>query len=122
MNRLINTLNLFTLALLLSISSAKAESRDNLIKQANEFSALVNAKEYTKVAFKLNPMIVITMGGISQATDAIKQGFSALDSGSNSFKGLTFREPNQIISIENDLVAIIPSETVFKVRKKIRKA
>lgn len=116
MNKYIQLLNIFIFALFLSANTAHASAKDNLITQANEFAALVNAKEYTKVAFKLNPMIVITMGGISQATDAIKNGFKALNSGSNRFKGLSFNAPDPIISIEDDLVAIIPSETVFKLR------
>lgn len=116
MNKTIQLLNVLMLTLLLCVNTAHASAKENLITQANEFAELVNAREYTKVAFKLNPMIVITMGGISQASDAIKHGFKALDSGSNSFKGLSFKTPDPIINIEDDLVAIIPSETLFKLR------
>lgn len=117
MNRFFTFFIFLTFIQCLLLSTANANAKENLIKQANEFAELVNSKEYTKVAFKINPMIVITMGGISQATDAIKQGFAALDSGSNAFKGFHFKEPDPILSIQKDLVAIVPAETLFKVRE-----
>ena len=102
-------------------TTTAATATQNLIKQADEFADLINNKEYTKVAFKINPLIVITMGGISQATDAITYGFKSLDSGHNSFKGIKFNEPDPIVTIQNDLVAIVPTETLIQVKQDLYK-
>ncbi len=58
----------------------------------------------------MHPLIVISMGGISQTTNAIKDSFSSLDSGDNAFKGLTFKTPDPIVLIRNDLVTIVNYE------------
>lgn len=118
MNYIFRVFSFFTLLLFLSMSSANdATPRNNLITQSEELAKLINNKQYTKVAFKINPLIVITMGGISQATDAIKHGFDSLDSGGNQFKGISFRQPNPIVTIDENLVAIVPSETLVLVQK-----
>ena len=118
MKNIFKICHVVTLILLVSISNAhSATPTENLIKQADEFAALINNKEYTKVAFKINPLIVITMGGISQATDAITYGFKALDSGQKSFKGISFKSPDPIVTINNDLAAIVPSESLIVVQK-----
>ncbi len=64
----------------------------------------------------MHPLIVISMGGISQTTNAIKDSFSSLDSGDNAFKGLTFKTPDPIVKIREDLVAIVNSESKIQVK------
>jgi len=106
------------LILCLAVSPAySSTATENLKIQADELASLINNKKYTKVAFKINPLIVITMGGISQATDAIKYGFDALDSGGKKFKGIRFKQPDPIVTIDENLVAIVPSETLVLVQK-----
>jgi len=118
MNSIFKVFGLLILLLFLNVSSANdKEAQNNLITQANELATLINNKQYTKVAFKINPLIVITMGGISQATDAIKHGFDTLNSGGNTFKGISFKQPDPIVTIDNNLVAIVPSETLVLVQK-----
>lgn len=118
MNSIFKVFSCVALLLFLSASSVHgATPQSNLVQQADELATLINNKEYTKVAFKINPLIVITMGGISQATDAITHGFNSLDSGGNQFKGISFKQPDPIVIIDDNLVAIVPSETLVLVQK-----
>ena len=117
-SRLFITFSIYTVTLLLSFNPAhSATPAENLIEQADAFASLVNEKKYKEVAFKMHPLIVISMGGISQTTQAITESFSALDSGDNDFKGIKFKTPEPMVKIRDDLVAIVNYESKIKVKE-----
>jgi hypothetical protein len=76
----------------------------------------VNDKKYREVAFKMHPLIMISMGGISQTKNAIKNSFSSLDSCDKACKCLTFKTPDPMVKIREDWVLIINSESKIQVK------
>jgi len=108
------------ITILFSFSSAySSNAKENLITQADNFAGLINQKKYKDAVFKMHPIIVIRMGGFKATANAIKESFSTLDSGHNTFKGMTFNSPDAIVKMHDGLAAIVRYHNKIEIKKEL---
>lgn len=95
--------------------SAQAKDYPKLKLQANELVEASNRKDFNTVVSLTYPKLVEMVGGREKILDSINQGMKEAEAQNVKILSFTLGEPGEVISVERQLLAIIPSTMKLKV-------
>ena len=96
-------------------SVSQQKDYPNLKVQATELAEAFSRKDFDKVASLTYPKLVELMGGRDRMVAFLNQGMKQAEAENVKFLSNTIGEPGEVISVEQQLFAIIPTTLKMKV-------
>ncbi len=100
-----------------ALASKNIDPVKTLGRDSQQFASYMNEINFDGVASMTHPKIVKAAGGESNAAIMIKKLLSENPLG-GSFKNMNFKTPNSIVSIKNNLGAVVPYDVLLEVNGK----